>query len=178
MATSPGANKVAPEDMTADWDTSRLINGYYVRGKNAAGSGFYTDQDLLAGPWSTQLFGPRFAYLDGPDCDTAAKAQRLAKAALRDTRNPIPRIAFSLTGSAKVTNGGSRWKGGQLLYITSTTDGLNGSGTDAGPWAGAIPLQPFRIARVTTTLISGAGERRVEIEAGGRKRHIYSGVAG
>lgn len=177
-AASPGANKVAPENMLVDWDTSRLINGYYIRGKNALGSGFYTDQDLLAGPWSVNLFGLRTAYLDGPDADTVAKGERLAKAALRDTRNPIPRISFQVTGSQKVTNGAARWQGGQLLYITSTAHGLNGSGADAGPWAGPGPLQPFRIARVTTELISGDGERQVGIEAGGRRRHLYEGVPG
>jgi hypothetical protein len=168
--------QVAPEEMLVDWDTSRLINGYYIRGKNAAGSGFFTDQDLLAGPWSVNLFGPRFAYLDGPDSDTQAKAQRLARAALRDTRNPIPRISFTLTGEAKAVNGSNRWKGGQLLYINSSEHGLAGTGTDAGPWAGTIPLQPFRVARVTTELLSGDGERRVTIEAGGRRRNLYAGV--
>lgn len=178
-AHSPGANKVAPEGMLVDWDTSRLINAYHVRGRNAAGSGFFTDQDLLPGPWSVDLFGIRAAYLDGPDSDTATKAERLAKAALRDTRNPIPRISFTLTGDAKAANAGARWKGGQLLYITSSGHGLAGSGTDAGPWAGTRPLQPFRTARVTTSLISGDGERRVEIEAGGRRRGpVYQGVPG
>lgn len=176
-AHSPGAGKVAPEDLNVDWDTTRLVNGYYVRGKNSAGSGFYTDQDLLAGPWSVNLFGLRVAYLDGPDADTAAKAVRLAKAALRDTRNPVPRITFSLTGSAKIANGSARWQGGQLVYVTSAAQGLNGSGADAGPWAGPVALQPFRVAHLTRTLISGDGEWSNEVEVGGRKRRpAYSGT--
>lgn len=167
---APGAGKVAPEDLTVDWDTSRLVNGVIVKGKNAAGSGFYTDQDVLAGPWSVNLFGIRTAALMGPDSDTAAKAQRLARMFLRDTRNPVPRIAWTLSGEAKALNGSTRWQGGQLVYVTSTPHGLNGSGADAGPWAGAVALQPLRVARVTTTLLSGSGERQVEIEAGNRRR--------
>lgn len=176
-AHSPGAGKVAPEDLVVDWDTSRLVNGYYVRGKSKAVSRLYTDQDLLAGPWSVNLFGLRTAYLDGPDADTDAKVKRLARAALRDTRNPVPRISFKLSGSSKVPSGGDRWQGGQLLYITSPGHGLNGSGTDAGPWAGAIPLQPLRLARVTTRVISGDGEREIEVEAGGRKRNVYEATS-
>lgn len=175
---APGAGEVAPEEMVADWDTSRLINGYMVRGKNRVGSGFLTDQDVLGGPWSVNLFGLRTAYLDAPDSDTQAKAARVAKAALRDTRNPIPRISYSLTGSAKTASGSSLFHGGQLQYITSTAQGLNGSGTDAGPWAGPTALQPLRIARVTTTLLSGDGEKRLDIEVGGRRRHTWGGVPG
>ena len=172
-AHDPGVGNVAPEDLVVDWDTSRLVNGFYVRGTSKAVSAFYTDQDLLAGPWSVNLFGLRTAYLDGPDADTVAKVKRLARAALRDTRNPVPRIAWKVTGSPKVEDAGTRWQGGQLVYITSSAHGLNGSSTDAGPWAGAIPLQPLRVARVTTRVISGDGEREVEIEAGGRKRNVY-----
>ena len=168
---------MAPEALTADWDTSRLVNAYYVRGKNAAGSGLYTDQDLLNGPWSVNLFGFRGAYLEGPDCDTASKARRLARMALRDTRNPVTRISCELTSQAKVFNGSTRWQGGQLVYVTSASQGLNGSGTDAGPWAGSVPLQPFRTARVTTTLLSGDGQRKVELEIGARRRRpAYSGA--
>lgn len=177
-AHSLAGDEVAPEDLTMDWDTDRLINGYQVRGKNAAGSGFFTDQDLLPGPHSVNLFGPRFIPLDGPDSDTAAKAQRLAKAALRDTRNPIPRISWTLSGEDKAVNGsGTRWQGGQRVYVTSTALGLNGSGVDAGPWAGTVALQPFRIARVITSLINGDGDRKVEIEAGARKRRRYEAIA-
>lgn len=175
-AHSPGVGFVAPEEMNVDWDTSRLINAYYVRAKSPKVSGFYTDQDLLNGPWSVNLFGLRAAYLDGPDADTTAKVTRLARAALRDTRNPVPRISWKLTSSAKVQSGSTMWQGGQLVYITSPGHGLNGSGTDAGPWAGTIPLQPLRVARVTTRVISGDGEREVEIEAGGRKRNLYQAV--
>lgn len=173
-AHDPGAGNVAPEELVVDWDTSRLVNGFYVRGTNKRYSTFYTDQDLLSGPWSVNLFGLRTAYLDGPDADTVGKVKRLARAALRDTRNPIPRISWKLTGDAKAEDAGTRWQGGQLVYITSTGHGLNGSGTDPGPWAGAKALQPFRVARATTRVISGDGEREVEIEAGGRKRSVYS----
>ncbi len=173
---APSGTEVAPENMVVDWDATRLINAYYVRGRNAAGSGLYTDQDLLSGPWSVNLFGFRSAYLDGPDCDTASKARRLARAALRDTRNPIARISLELTSEAKVMNGSKRWQGGQLVYITSAPHGLNGSGSDAGPWAGSYALQPFRVARVTTTLLSGGGERKVELEIGARRRRpMYTG---
>lgn len=171
------SDEVAPEGLNVDWDASRLVNAYYVRGKNAAGTGLYTDQDLLSGPWSVNLFGFRSAYLEGLDCDTAAKAQRLARMALRDTRNPVARISCELTSEAKVLNGSARWQGGQLVYVTSPSQGLNGSGTDAGPWAGSVPLQPFRVARATTTLISGDGQRKVELEIGARRRRpAYSGA--
>lgn len=173
--TTPGVGEIAPEDLRVDWDTDGIVNGYYVQGRNAAGSGFYTDKDLdMPGPWSSTLFGNRFAYIQAPDADTYFKGRRVAKAALVDTRNPVPRGSFSTFVGVSDT----RFRGGQLLLVTSPIHGLNGNGTDAGPWAGVDggsyhKLQPLRIVSVTTRYINGTGDRIQEIEFGGRQIHRY-----
>lgn len=176
---NPGANAIAPEDFTFEWDSSARRSGYYVQGKNAAGSGWVTDQTLeMAGPWSANVYGASEDYLSAPDADTAAKRNKVARAALRDTRNPVPRGSFRVAGSS-IANAGVRWQAGQLVYVTSVPHGLNGSGGDPGPWAGksgGIQLQPFRIVRVTTTFIAGGNERVMDIEFGGRRLHMYGGA--
>mgnify|MGYP006935479141 CR=1 FL=1 len=184
---SPGAGEVAPENLVVAWDSSNLWNGYFVRGANARVSKTYLDSDPfpalsapLPGPYSVQLFGRRIGMLSAPDADTDAKVQRVAKAALRDTRNPIPRVTFSLSESSCYDASGKRWRGGQRVFIHSAIHGLNGSGTDAGPWAGSggsagYLLQPFRIKRVTTRFAAGTGTMRVDVEAGGRRKVLYQG---
>ena len=187
---SPGAGEVAPEDLVVAWDSSNLWNGYFVRGANAKVSKTYLDSDpfpalsggSLPGPYSVHLFGRRIGMLSAPDADTDAKVQRFVKAALRDTRNPVPRITFSLSGSSCYDAAGKRWRGGQRVYITSAIHGLAGSGVDAGPWAGSggsagYLLQPFRIKRVTTRFLSGSGAMRVDVEAGGRRKVLFQGSA-
>ncbi|MBX3031907.1 MAG: hypothetical protein KF809_17305 [Chloroflexi bacterium] len=177
---NPGANSIAPEDFTFEWDSSARRSGYYVQGKNATGSGWVTDQTLnLPGPWSADLYGASEDYLSAPDADTVAKRNRVARAALRDTRNPVPRGSFRVTGESQVVNAGVRWQAGQLLYVWSVPHGLNGSGTDPGPWAGKSggrQLQPFRIIRVTTSFLAGGHERSMEIEFGGRRLIMYGGA--
>lgn len=163
-------SEVAPEDFEFEWDSSNRRSGFYVQGANSAGSGYVTDQSLdMAGPWSASLFGASDDYLSAPDADTRAKRDRVAKAALRDTRNPIPRGSFAITGSIGT---GARWQAGQLLYVRSAMHGLNGRSADDGPWAGSsggIALQPFRIVRITTTWFAGGNSQRLEIEFGGRR---------
>jgi hypothetical protein len=173
VAAAPGAFEIAPEDLKVDWDSDGLVNSFYVQGRNSAGSGFYTDVDLLPGPHSLDIFGLRSAYIQAPDAATMWDARRVAKAALADTRNPIIRGSFTTTIEAA----GTRFQAGQLLYVTSTIHGLNGPGADPGPWAGAgtawCEPQPLRIVSVTTRYLSGEGERVQEIEFGGRRRKTY-----
>ena len=176
VAATPGSGAVAPERLEATWDTSALINGYWVNARTKAASGFYTDQDLLSGPWSVNLFGPRYDSIDAPDADTDAKAQRVAKAALRDTRNPMLDLTMTLAGTS-VLSGTHAWSGGERFYITSAVHGLNGSGTDAGPIAGSstASIQPFRTLSVVTTYLNGVGDRQVGIQAGRRRLNLYKG---
>ena len=150
------------------------MNSYYVQGRNSAGSGWYSDADLLSGPHSIYLFGLRSAYIQAPDADTQDKAIRVASLALSDTRNPVPRGSFS----TYVGRDETRFRGGQLIYVTSAIHGLNGSAADAGPWAGAYggagdQLQPLRIVSVTTRYLNGLGDRLQEVEFGGRQVHRY-----
>jgi len=173
--SSPASYEVPPEDLRVDWDTDGLVNSYYVRGKNAAGSGWYTDKDLWEnGPYSVDLFGLRSAYIDAPDADTSAKARRVARAALSDTRNPIPRGSFTTF----VDRDSDAFEAGQLLFVTSTVNGLTGPDEDDGPWAGATPPQPLRIVNVTTRYLNGLGDREQDIEFGGRQVHRYSASIG
>ena len=175
VTTSPGATAIAPEDLSVDWDSDGLVNSFYVRGKNAAGSGWYTDKDLWdEGPYSLDIFGLRSAYIDAPDADTPTKARKVARAALSDTRNPIPRGRYTTF----ITNTQTPYEAGQLQFVTSPVHGLNGSGADPGPWAGPRGPQPLRIVSVSTKYINGVGDRTQEIEFGGRRIHRYSASLG
>jgi len=175
VTPSPSTSELAPEDLAVDWDTDSLVNSYYVRGKNKAGSGWYTDRDVFDnGPYSTHLFGLRSAYIDAPDANTSKKARRVAKAALRDTRNPIPRGRYTTF----VAVDDEAFQAGQLQFVTSPVHGLNGNGADSGPWAGPSSPQPLRIVSVTTTYINGIGDREQAIEFGGRRLHRYTASIG
>lgn len=185
---SPAAGRVAPHDLEVEWDGDNLYTGFHVNAKKASLNGFYTDADPFESstygrmhpPYGVDLFGPRFYYLDAPDADTLGKVQRFVKAALYDTHNPVPRVTFSVEGtSCYDASTGGYWQGGQRVYVKSAVHGLNGTGTDAGPWAGseggaAYVPQPFRIKRVVTTFLNGQGARRMEIEAGSRKKALFN----
>lgn len=168
-AISLAGDEIAPKDLRVHWDTDGLVNSYYVQGKNSIGSGWYTDIDLLPSPWSVNLFGLRSAYIQAPDADTEEKGRRIARLAMSDTRNPVPRGSFSTV----VLAGETRFKGGQLIHVKSPIHGLAGPGADAGPWAGDDPPQPLRIVNVTTRYLNGTGDREQEIEFGGRRTHMY-----
>lgn len=177
VAASPAGTEVPPIDLEVEWDDSNYFNGYFARAPTKALSQFYTDAhpDLgLSSPFASGIFGDRFTYIDCPDADTAAKVRRVVKAALRDTRNPVPRGSFTVEG-ARCWNGSVRFQSGQLLYVTSSKHGLNGRSSDQGPWAGARALQPFRIVRNVITPIDGGSNLRMEIEFGGRRPHLYQG---
>lgn len=173
LASSP-KQEIAPETLSFDWDSSNLVNYYSVRGNGATES--------FSDPASIATFGERMNYLDAPDADTHSKRQKVAYAALRDTRNPIPQGSFVVEG-ANCFNGSTRWQAGQLVYVTSTAHGLNGRNTDAGPWisagvggtGSATPLQPLRVVHLSTSYLDGSGNRRMEVEVGGRRRKLFGG---
>lgn len=140
------------------WDTSELINYYYVRGKNKAGSGAFSNAASIA------RYGRRQAFLDGPDSDTRRKARRLARAALKDTKDPLPRISFTVSDEY-ATRAGKDWSPGQKATMTSPSTG----------WLKNVD----RILRVTTTYLSSAGIKRVDIEVGALRRLFgYGGYPG
>jgi len=176
VATSlAGADFIAPEDLRVDWDTDGLVNGYYVQGKNEAGSGWYTDADLLPGPWSVNHYGVRGAYISAPDASNMWQARRVAKAALHDTANPIPRGSFS----TRLGPNDARFRGGHLLLVWSAVHGLTGNSPDPGPWMGSSggswhQLQPLRVVSVSTRYLNGSGDRVQEVEFGGRTVHRYT----
>lgn len=171
---------IAPESFRFRWDSTGRRSGYYVHGANAAGSGYVTDRSLgMRGPWSADLYGRSDDYLSAPDADTRAKRDRVAKATLRDTRNPVPSGSATFTGEDRVVNAsGTRWRAGQLVYVTSEMHGLSGRGTDPGPWAGkdgGLSLQPFRITRTSTRWLAGGTQRAVEVEFGWRRIRPFNG---
>jgi len=188
VTAAPAAGRVAPHDLEVEWDGDNLWTGFHVNARKPSLSGFYADSDpfessivgRMDGPYGVNLYGPRFTYLDAPDADAIGKVQRFVKAALADTRNPVPRITFSVEGtSAYDASTGEYWQGGQRVWVKSAVHGLNGTGADAGPWAGSNggahqQLQPFRIKRVTTTFLNGQGARRMEIEAGDRRKVLFN----
>lgn len=166
-ALPTAGTEIAPQDLSIEWDSAKLINFYVVRPIGLS----FSDPESIA------LYGLREAYLDAPDADTSARAQRVARAALRDTREPVPRGHFSVSGTS-VLNGTTRWQGGQKLYATSAVNGIDktvdSSAGGNGRPASWQALQPFRIVRVTTRYLNGLGDRMQDIEFGGRRQHLYS----
>lgn len=154
---SPAANEAVPENLRVAWDTTELINFYVVRGSNRAGSGQFSDED------SINLYGRREGFIDGPDSDTTRKARRLGRAALHDTANPMPRVAFTVS-ERYVTNAGAVWAPGQEVYITA-------------PGLGWVHHSE-RIIRVTTRYLDSTGRRAMDIEAGALKRSLNSYAGG
>jgi hypothetical protein len=140
------ADEIAPSDLRVNWDTSDLVNYYYVRGRDASGSGHFSDATSIA------QYGRRQAFIDGPDSDTPRKARRLGRAALKDTKNPIVRCNFAVEGDYVTNGAGVTWKPGQKTLITSAAHGM----TD----------YEIRIVRTTTSYLNGLGDKRVEIELG------------
>lgn len=185
-AVSPGSGRRAPSDLQVEWDSDPYRNGYFVVAARHDLNRFYTDRTAaldMAGPYSDALYGDSFGTLQGPDADTVTKVERLVRAALKDTRNPVPRVSFSIEQD-DVWNGTATWEPGQLLYVTSTQHGLDATADKAGTgtgaqWAGSSAvgnrLQPFRVVRVTTTLLDGGDNLRKEIEAGGRRQNLFRG---
>ena len=175
VATSLSGSEIAPIDLVHEWDPDNYFNGLFARAPTKGLSRFYIDSnpDLnMSAPFAGPIFGERHGYIDCPDSNTVAKVRRVVKAALRDTRNPVPRGSFTVEGS-NCWNGSVRFQSGQLLYVTSAQYGLNGRSADQGPWAGSRAPQPFRIVRNLITPIDGGSNLRMEVEYGGRKPHLY-----
>lgn len=139
VAQTPGGGNIAPTALRVEKD-GVIKNRAYVRGANEAGSGYFQD-DL-----SVSQYGTYETYLDAPSADTAAKAQNIAR--LYFGRVAQPR----LRGSFSTESPNTGWRAGQYVTITDPQNGLSASSQ--------------RIARVTTTFISGTGKRRYVCEFG------------
>ena len=154
VTQDPAWNECPPMDLSIERDTSGLINAWRVRGKNAAGTTRVGDRD------SQIQYGLREGIVDGPDADTLAKGKDVGQAALADSKDPLVRGFFAVEKEYAVRNG-AHWHGGQKVYVTSAVHGLL--------------AEPFRIIRVTTSYLSGKGDRRVEVEFGARRPRWLTG---
>lgn len=139
---TPGGGEIAPADLAISYDSTGLINAYYVRGKTVSGSGWVVDGN------SVTRYGRREGSLDAPDSDSAVKRNSAGLAALGLTKDPVVRGSFSTTSP----NDG--WKGGQTLTVASA------------PQFGITSPVTYLIARVTTTWFTGTGRRSYEVEFG------------
>ena len=153
VAHTLSATEAAPIDLTIDFDSSNLINDYYVRAKYRTAD--IRRVDLV----SISLYGRRAAYIDAPDADTSTKAAAVGDAALRDTAFPLPRGSFTLEAPYDVRAGIS-WRAGQTFNVTSTQHGLS--------------AKPMRVHQVGTEFVRGDGQRRVEIEFGAPRLRLRS----
>lgn len=150
QAHALAANECPVANFRVMWDSSELVNYYYIQGADKSGSGAFSDADSVA------TYGRRQAFLSGPDSDNAKKAQRLASAALTDTKDPLPRISFTVSDQYITNSAGTTWAPGQMVYMTSPSMGWN--------------RYSERIIRVTTRFLDGLGTRAMDIEAGALKR--------
>jgi len=155
---TPGGGEIAPENFLIDYDSSGIINAYYVRGKTPAGSGWFTDRR------SNDMYGRREAYIDAPDSDTFAKAQAIGYAALLDTSQPIPRGTFTVTSTPGVALDG--WHAGQTLSVMYA------------PQFGITALKNFQILKVTTRFTRGDLLKAYDCEFGGTRASVYRGRTG
>ena len=151
---SLAADEAAPDNLQIDFDTQSLINDYWVRGKTAGGSGRFADSTSIS------LFGRRSAYIDGPDSTTAADAEALGRAALRDTAYPIARGSFTVHENF-AQKAGKQWRAGQIVTVTSAMHNIS--------------AQPYRIVKVTTEFVTGDAKRLVSVEFGGLRLRLRGG---
>jgi hypothetical protein len=146
---TPGGGEIAPEDLLIHYDSTEVVNAYYVKGANAAGSGWVTDQASIL------TYGRREDYIDAPDADTAAKRNAVGNAALADTRNPITR------GSFTVKSPYTGWTSGQILTINSA------------PQFNISAPTTFQIVAVSTTFLDGTGTREFDVQFGGTRASMF-----
>jgi len=139
VALSPGGGNIAPDDLRVERDVT-IVNRVYVRGANAAGSGFYQDDVSVA------TYGPVENFLDAPTADTAAKAQSLARLYLGRVANPRTRATFN----TEEPNDG--WRAGQNVTVTDAQNDLSAAS--------------LRLARVTMRFTKGTGTKRYAVELG------------
>jgi hypothetical protein len=136
-----GPDDLEVEDLSWDIDAMDIVHHAYVRGKNAAGSGwvYNTGSDFEIGAVS--------AFVDSPRAKTVGDRNRKGRAFLR-------RQGAAVGGQFSVIQT-SRWHAGQLLTIEDPLLGLEGT---------------YEIKRVTGE-IGGLGEMRTDtIEFGNVRR--------
>jgi hypothetical protein len=106
---TPGTGEITPEEpFTITRDPKPLFNAVYIRGNNAAGSGWVTD------PGSTSIadYGRIEVYGDAPNATTGAMRDAVGMALLHDNQLPVA------TGRMHVT-GVDGWKPQQTLTVVS-----------------------------------------------------------
>lgn len=154
VAHTLGAGEVAPEDdYDPEWDSQGLINFYRVRAKKRIFDVYRSDAASIA------LYGRYQGYVDAPDADTVAKAERVGDAALKDNAAPKVRGSFKVSSPYDV-NGTTPWKVGQKVTLWSTIHGLNGDVS--------------RIVNVRMKYLNGEGEREVVVQHGGDRLRLRS----
>lgn len=144
VSDSAGVGEIEPENLHIDYDAGSYLNGVYVQGQNAAGSGYFYDHAAIARANGVVRTG----VLQAPDCTTAAMARNLAQMYLGRVSSGKPRGSFETTGN-------DGWHAGQNLTVMSVDHGL----TD----------EEFRIHRVTMTIAVPGDEqvRHYHVEFGG-----------
>jgi hypothetical protein len=140
---TPSGGEINPEEpFSITRDPKSIINAYYIRGANAAGTGWVTD----AGSIST--YGRREAYYDAPNATTGPMRDAVGNALLHDNSTP------SLQGKVHIT-AANGWKPGQALTINSA------------PSFDINSPQAFRINLVTRYYFAGGNTKAYDIQFGG-----------
>lgn len=138
-----GAGQVAPQDLTLVDDDSGIRTAVYVRGANAAGSGWETNGAGIA------AYGWRAGDpLDAPDSDSRLKRATYGQSFLAARSVPVRRGSFFVVGT-------TGWAPGQNVTITNAALGL--------------AAVSFLVKHVTGTPLGGAALFRHDIEFGARR---------
>jgi hypothetical protein len=139
---NPGGGEMSPENLVIEYDSTQIVNAYYVKGATAAGTGWVLDYASIL------QYGRHEAFVDAPDADTAAKRDALGAAYLSDNSQPVVR------GSFEATSPYDGWVSGQLLTIAS-----------APQFAISSPAT-YMVASVSWQFMSGAGDRHYNVAFG------------
>ena len=143
ISDAPSGAEKAPEEFEYEVDDSRIVNRVYVRGANAAGSGWLTSHN------SVSLYGVREEILDAADSDSSDKRSRYGWSFLKERAYPMVRGSFQITGT-------TGWHAGQTVTITNAAHGLS--------------AQTFYITQVDTSFLTGAGTRTNVVNFGERPK--------
>jgi hypothetical protein len=146
-ADSPGGGEIAPHDLDLEHDSNTYANRVFISGASPEASGYFQDDAAIAA--ANGLV--RTTTVQAPDCTTAVMAEALARTYLERSKAAVPRGSFSATSPD------DGWRAGQNIEVTSAAHGLTAA--------------PYRIARVTTSIIKPGSDlkRRYQVEFGGAR---------
>ena len=155
---TPGGGEIAAaaESLRIDWDSKSFFSKVYVRGKTDAGSGWVQSEAAKLNANGLE----RSKFLDAPDCTTEAMRNALGNMYLGRLNAAKARGSFTVFSPDAGGTTRDGWRAGQNVNVRSSHHDVD---------------QTWRIARVRTSIIGKASQRRYDVEFGNARAGSDSG---